>query len=201
MKQINVFIFKALLFAILVLSFSFITLGQDATGASPTWQRGNSNAKYTIEVFNDYQCPTCAAFHKKLKEIVKRHSGKVLIIFRNYPLLIVHKNAMSAAQAVEAAGKQGKFWEMLEIVYQKQNKWSQEDSVEKFFIKYAKNLDLNIKTFKQDFQSQEILERINLDIKRGKSLKVNSTPSVFLNGEILTFSDAENLEEIISNSK
>jgi protein-disulfide isomerase len=170
-------------------------------GVNPLWQKGNPNAKYKIEVFNDYSSPTGASFNKKPKQIENRHTGKILIIFRNHPLYNMRKNAMFAAQAVEAAGKQGKFWEMMEIIYRDQNKWNYKESVEKIFIKYARKVGINKEKFKQDFQSQEILERIKLDIERGKSLKVDSIPTVFLNDEKLSFLDAENLEEIISNKR
>jgi protein-disulfide isomerase len=189
---------------IIYLLFALNTFAQEEKpGASSPLQKGTPNAEFTIEVFNDYQCPSCAAFNEKLKQIEAKYPEKILIIYRNFPLTGVHPNAVVAAKAVEAAGKQGKFSEMLDLIYQKQNKWSKKTSAEESFIRYAEKLNLDVETFKQDFQSQEILERINLDIERARSLGLTYTPFVLLNGKELPFDEAQDIEEIISknNSK
>ncbi|HEX9963234.1 MAG TPA: thioredoxin domain-containing protein, partial [Pyrinomonadaceae bacterium] len=115
--------YKAFLVLIFTLSFGLFSFGQETKeGANPAWQKGNSGARVKIEVFNDYQCPTCAAFDQNLDDILRKYPNEVLIIFRNFPLTGTHRNAMAAAKAVEAAGKQGKFWEMMRLVYKNQAK-------------------------------------------------------------------------------
>jgi protein-disulfide isomerase len=195
MKQNNSF-YKLYFFGTLILSLSFTIFGQEL-GANPAWQRGNSSAKYTFEVFNDYQCPACVGANEKIKELQNKYPNDVLIIFRHYPLTQIHKIAMLAAQAAEAAGRQGKFWEMNDLLFLKQEKWSKSKSPEKVFVGYAKKLNLSPEIFRNDLRSEESVERINLDVKRAKFLKVNAIPNVIFNGEELSFEKLSNLEEII----
>ncbi|HEX8736238.1 MAG TPA: thioredoxin domain-containing protein [Pyrinomonadaceae bacterium] len=190
--------YKAFLVLIFTFSFGVFAFAQETKkGASPARQKGNPDAKVRIEVFNDYQCPTCASFDETLNDISRKYPNEVLIIYRNFPLTSVHKNAMAAAKAVEAAGKQGKFWEMMQLVYKNQERWSDSKSAVADFVKYAKKLGLNIETFKTDLESQTVADRINADIQRVEFLKLGSTPSVIFNGRILEFSEASDLEKII----
>jgi len=183
--------------AIYLLTLLSVFAQGEKTGASPAWEKGASNAKFVIEVFNDYQCPTCASFNEQLKIIYKKHPDDIRLIFRHFPLTNMHLNAMLAAQATEAAGKQNKFWEMSELLLEGQQKWSYQKEPEKMFISYAKQIGLNAEDFKKDLNSLDIKERINLDIERAKSLNLNSTPSVLVNGKILTFIELSDLEELL----
>lgn len=173
----------------------------EKNGASPAWQKGTSNARFVIEVFNDYQCPTCAAFNEKLKAIRNKYPNDILLIFRHFPLIQVHDKAMLASQATEAAGKQDKFWEMGELLLERQMSWSSAENAEKFFVKYAKELGLDIVKFKEDLNSPDVKERINLDIERARSLDLNSTPSVLLNGKILSFVKIADLEQTLFSNE
>lgn len=187
----------SLCIVIFLLSFFTIFAQDEKTGANPAWEKGTSNVRFVIEVFNDYQCPACASFNEQLKTIQKKHPNDVQIIFRHFPLTQIHDKAMLAAQAIESAGKQNKFWEMGELLLQRQLKWSSANNVEKIFIKYAKELGLDILKFKEDLNSSDVKERINLDIERAKSLNLNSTPSVLLNGKILAFEKMQDLEQAL----
>ena len=175
---------------------------QEELGASPAHQFGNPNAKYKIEVFIDLQCPYCATFNKTINALKAKYSDNVLIIFRNFPLNIpAHDKALLAAKVAESAGNQGKFWEMLNLLLQNQQKWSKSISAEKILVRYAQKLHLNIGVFKADLQSQEVTKRINLDLERAKFLNLGSTPTVFLNDKIVAFEEMGRLEEIISKDK
>lgn len=175
-----------------------ISAQEEHSGSNPAHQRGKLNAKYQLEVFVDFQCPTCAAYNKKLYALRAKYPNDILITFRNFPLSIpAHDKALLAAKVAEAAGKQNKFWEMYDLLLRNQQKWSTNKLAEQIFVGYAKKLGLNIKDFKVDLKSKEVAERISLDLERAKFLKLNSTPSVLLNGKILNFTDALNLEEII----
>lgn len=169
------------------------------SGASPAWQKGSVNAKVTIEVFNDYQCPACVPLNAKLKNVEKKFSNDLQIIFRHYPIINMHDKAMLAAQAAEAAGIQGKFWEMSDLIFKNQKKWVDKDSSVDIFTKYAKQLKLNIEIFKTDIDSQFVKYRISEDMERFKFLNLNQTPTVFINKELLNFEDISNLEEVIKN--
>jgi protein-disulfide isomerase len=177
-----------------------IAAQEEQLGANPAHQFGNPNAKYKIEVFVDFQCPTCATFNKKLNALKEKYPDDILIIFRNFPLT-VHDKAFLAAKVAESAGKQDKFWEMYNLLLQNQEKWSKSNSAESIFVKYAKKLHLDIRVFKADLESEEVTKRINLDLARTRFLKLNSTPTVFINGKELSFEEQSNIEEIISKDK
>jgi len=195
---------KTLTVCVLICLFCLfkISAQEKELGANPPHQIGNPNAKNKLEVFVDFQCPSCAAFNKKLNALKAKYPNGILIIFRHFPLNIpAHDKAFLVAKVAEAAGKQGKFWEMYNLLLENQKKWTANPSVEKIFINYAKKLRLNIKVFKIDLQSEEITEKINLDLQKVKFLKLNSTPTVFLNDKELRFDEFSNLEEIISKDK
>jgi protein-disulfide isomerase len=155
-------------------------------GASPPRSKGKENAPVTIEEFGDLQCPPCAAMHPELQKIEKEYGERVRIIFRHFPLTQMHPYALEAAQAVEAAGLQGKFWEMHDWMYVQQDKWTQAPNVRQIFLQQAQNLGLNVEKFRQDMNSAEVKQRIILDYNRGVSLGVTGTPTLFINGKQVT---------------
>jgi protein-disulfide isomerase len=104
------------------------------------------------------------------------------IVYRHFPLIEVHKNALPAAKAAEAAAKQGKFWEMHNLLFEKQEEWGQDSNALDKFISYAEGLGLDVELFKSDFDSKEVQDRIAADMASGDSLRVNATPTFFLNG-------------------
>src|SRR5215467_14833014 len=86
--------------------------------------RGPENAQVTLVEFGDYQCPSCGAFHPIVEEVLHRYPTQVRLEFHHFPLVTVHPNTMLASQAVEAAGEQGKYWEMHDAVFEHQAQWS-----------------------------------------------------------------------------
>jgi protein-disulfide isomerase len=190
-----------LLSIIFAFVFNSNLLAQDTKlGAVPSWTKGNQNAKVKIEVFNDYQCPTCVVFNGKLKIVEGKFPNDLQIIFRHFPLVHIHLNAMLAAQAVEAAGMQGKFREISDLIFERQRMWTHKKLAKNAFIYYARKLRLNIRKFKSDLDSQQAKDRINADVERGKYLKLKGTPTVFLNGKELSFVEWDNLERIIKEN-
>ena len=158
--------------------------GQDVhPGAVPPSSVGDPNAPVSIEVFNDYQCPACAKFNEALKKLRDEYKGGVRVIFRNYPLTVIHKNARPAAEAAEAAGLQGKFVEMIDLLYDRQAQWGNDNAVGQLLNSYARQLGLDVERFARDMKSAEVAERILLDDKRALSLKLSGTPTVFVNGK------------------
>ncbi len=148
--------------------------------AYPPLQIGSQAAQNRIEIFNDFQCPASAASFMQHKAFAQRHPDDVLITFRNFPLR-QHKNALAAAKAVEAASLQGKFLEMMTMIYENQEKWKESDTAADVFTDYAKTLEMDVDRFTTDLQGQTAIDRINFDIERAKLLGVNGTPWVFLN--------------------
>ena len=154
-------------------------------GASPAWTVGNTNAVASIEVFNDYQCPPCGTFNEQLQKIRAKHKDDVQIIFRNFPLMPAHPNAHLAAQSAEAAGLQGQFLEMIDELFVNAKDWAESDNPKQFFMSYARKLNLDLSRFGLDFDSDLVRERIRLDVERARSLDVQGTPTVFLNGKMV----------------
>jgi len=160
------------------------------SGATPAHFKGGQNAAVVIEEFADFQCPTCALLHPTVQELLAAYGEKIKVIFRNFPLPM-HSKAFDAALAAEAAGLQGKFWEMQNLLFVNQKSWATSQDHRKVFEDYAQKLGLDVEKFKADMASLTTRSRVEKDIERGKALKVMSTPSFFVNGKPLNFEDTE----------
>jgi protein-disulfide isomerase len=168
-------------------------------GASPPHAIGPEDAPVTLEEFGDFECPPCGLLHPELKKIEHEYGPRVRIIFREFPLVPTHQHALAAAKSAEAAGLQGKFWEMHDMLYENQRKWHEAFDVRQIFEDYAKAIGLNVERFKKDIASTEVEQRIFLDGKRAHSLDVKGTPTVFLNGREIPFESlpAEKMRPLI----
>lgn len=144
----------------------------------------NGSPKVTIVEFGDYQCPACGVAHPVMKEIESEYGNKITFVFRNFPLPM-HQNSHISAEAAEAAGKQGKFWQMYDLLYQNQKEWSESTSPLDIFATYAKKLGLDVEQFKSDVSNNAYAKQIEQDIKDGNALGVNATPTFFINGVMM----------------
>lgn len=153
-------------------------------GAPNPWTRGMQTARVTVEEFSDFQCPACGGLEPGLRRVMKDYEDRVNFIFRNYPLQM-HKYAFLASRAAEAAGQQGKFWEMHDLLYDNQKEWSDSMEPRVQFDSYATRLGLDVQRFKADMDRQDLAERVKADLQRGNSLGVKGTPTVYLNGREL----------------
>ena len=170
-------------------------------GAEPAHTIGPANAPVHIEEFGDFQCPPCGMFHPVLKQMEQEFGDKIQVTFRNNPLPN-HNHAVAAASAAEAAGLQNKFWEMHALIYEHQNEWSASFDARSTFEGYAKQLGLDVERFKRDVLSDRVEQRIYLDGKRARSMNVNSTPTVFINGreqDFKVFMRADGMRGLIQN--
>ena len=156
-------------------------------GADPPHALGSADAPATLEEFGDFECPPCGLLHPILKTMQGEFGTRLRIIFREFPLVPTHAHALAAARAAEAAGLQGKFWEMHDLLYENQSAWGEVFDVRPIFEGYATKIGLNLEQFKRDIDSQIVEQRIFLDGKRGHSLGVKGTPTVFLNGSEVPF--------------
>lgn len=143
---------------------------------------GNVGSKVTLVEFGDFQCPACALSYPIVKEIKTAYKDRIQFVFRNFPLPS-HANALVAAQAAEAAGAQGKYWEMHDMLYENQSEWALDASPLEIFVGYAKELELDTDKFKEEVQSSKYASKIQEDLLDGRSLGVNSTPTFYLNNE------------------
>lgn len=149
---------------------------------------GKLGAKVTIVEFGDFQCPGCAAASPTIKKIIAEYKDneQFNFVFRNFPLESIHSNARIAAEAVEAAGVQGKYWEMNELMYEKQNEWSTSTTPLDIFTGYASSLGIDADKVKQSASQQLFKEVINADLADGNAVQVQSTPTFFVNGVLFT---------------
>jgi protein-disulfide isomerase len=157
-------------------------------GSEPPHVLGNANAPVTLEEFGDFECPPCGLVHPVLKNLETEFGPtRLRIIFREFPLVPAHVHALAAARAAEAAGLQGKFWEMHDMIYEHQKDWHEAFDVRPIFEGYAKTIGLDMEQFQRDNTSEAVERRIFLDGKRGHSLGVQGTPTVFMNGREVPF--------------
>jgi len=145
---------------------------------------GKVGSKVTLIEYGDFQCPPCGNIHPVIKKITEQYKGQLQFVFRNFPIASSHPNAKAAAGAAEAAGLQGKYWEMHNKIYESQASWSSLNSTERtnFFENYAKDLGLDIAKFNTDIAATSINEKINYDYALGKKAGVDATPTFYLNG-------------------
>ena len=174
---------------------------QGVPGAEPAHVAGPANAPVRLEEFGDFECPPCGIFHPILKQMQEEFGDKLQVTFREFPLVPTHQHALAAASAAEAAGLQGKFWEMHHLLYDHQNEWKKEFNVRPIFEGYAKQIGLDVERYKTDMNGDLVAQRIFADGKRGHSLGVSGTPTVFINGREVPFENlpAEKLRVVIQN--
>lgn len=172
-------------------------------GAEPPHTRGDATAPVTLEEFGDFQCPPCGLLHPILKELENEFGPRRLrVIFRQFPLAQTHAHALNAARASEAAGLQGRFWEMHDIIFENQNAWKDVFDARPVFEGYAKKIGLDLEMYRRDIGSQVVERKIFLDGKRAHALGVTGTPTVFLNGREVPFQSlpADKLRVLINNA-
>ena len=147
------------------------------------WMKGNPQASVALVEYGDFQCPACATYYPIVKTLTDDYGEDLKVVYRHIPLVAIHTNAMDAARAAEAAGLQGKFWEMHDKLYENQKEWENERNPIGFFEKYAEEIELDLEKYKVDFASSGVQDEIDKDIFTANRLGVNSTPTFFLNGE------------------
>jgi len=140
-------------------------------------------AKVTLVEFGDFECPACGASYPIVTQILQNYKGKINFVFRNFPLASVHPNATIAAEAAEAAGAQGKFFDMYNTLYSNQGEWGESKNPMDFFLKYAKNIGLDVNKFKAEVQANKYDSKIQKDENDGNALAVQATPTFFINGQ------------------
>jgi protein-disulfide isomerase len=171
--------------------------------------RGGANAPVTIEEFGDFQCLPCAELFPTLAKVEEDYGERLRVVFRHKPLR-KHEHAVLAACAAEAAGLQGRFWEMHDLLFQNSLRWTKgvdtvgtdapasrrlqskvlalEAEVRDVFVRYAELLQLDVERFKKDMDSDEVKARVESDRARGDKLGIDRTPTLYLNGRLLSVS-------------
>jgi len=147
---------------------------------------GSTKTGVTLVEYADYQCPACSAYYPLVKQTVEKYKDQIQFQFVNFPLYTIHPNAMAAHRAAEAAGLQNKYWEMHDLIYTNHDVWEKSTSVTTYFEQYAQQLGLDAAKFKQDSASSKINDILWADINKGTALKVDATPTFFLDGKKIT---------------
>ncbi|MBI5742213.1 MAG: DsbA family protein [Candidatus Niyogibacteria bacterium] len=144
--------------------------------------KGNERAEITIVEYSDFQCPACAYYQPVVKTISGEFKDSVRVVYRHFPLP-QHKWAKLAAYAAEAAGNQGKFWEMVDLIFERQDKWAESDDAAPVLYALAQELGLDMEKFKSDIASDAIKAKVEKDLASGLTAKIDSTPTFFVNGQ------------------
>lgn len=158
--------------------------------------RGAKDGKVTLVEFGDFQCPACGAYEPIVRQVLADNKDTLKVVFRHFPLVQIHRNALLAAKASEAASVQGKFWEMHDILFDKQDEWGNAMNARDFILTYATTIGLDTKKFLADLDSKTIEEKIIAEMREGARLEIQGTPTFFLNGKKL-----ENVGDLASFNK
>ena len=168
--------------------------------------RGGATARVTLEEYGDFQCPPCGKLFPVLTAVEQDYGDRLRVIFRHMPLKR-HEHAVLAAHAAEAAGLQGRFWEMHDLLFQNSPRWTKgidtvgpdaspsrrlqstvlamDLEVRDVFLRYAEILQLDLERFKQDLDSDQVRARVESDRARGTGLGIDRTPTIYVNGNLV----------------
>lgn len=163
-----------------------------------------TDKKNLLVEYSDFQCPACKNAHDILKSIEASGSAdlgitkKVSLVFRYFPLYQIHDKANLAAYAAESAGKQNKFWEMADLLFDNQQDWEKSnDPLKEYFLSYANKLNLDTDQFKKDIDSIEVKNRVAQDLRETEQMGIDSTPTFFLNGERVVVNSYDELKQVL----
>ena len=156
-------------------------LGMEAVETD--WIKGNAEASVTLVEYSDFECPACAQFHPTVRGVVEELGDRIQFVYRHFPISQLHKQALVAALAAEAAGRQGKFWEMHDVLFERQGEWAGAEDAGAKFGRYAQELGLDMARFEADIEDDELRDKIEEHRLSGVRSGVSGTPTFFLNGE------------------
>ncbi len=142
------------------------------------WPRGPSHAPVVLVEYGDYDCNACRAVHGVVERLLAEKGDHILFAFRHFPLTKPHPRALPAARAAEAAGRQGKFWEMHKAIFENPREPSDQQ-----LAKYAAHIGLDMARFATDFADKEIEREILRRRMHGLRSGVNGTPTFYINGK------------------
>ena len=138
---------------------------------------GLEDSPYTLVEYGDYECPDCGRLYVTLRDLQKDIASRLRVVFRHYPLSGIHHHAQQAAEAAEAAGVQGKFWEMHSLLFERQQALHTKD-----LIRYGEELALDVERFRIELKNQTHSDRVRADFVAGVQNGVYRTPGLYLNG-------------------
>lgn len=153
-----------------------------AQPADERWVKGSATSTATLIEYSDFECPACASYYWLLKQVVAQTGDRVRFSYRHFPLRQSHQYAQLAAQAAEAAGLQGKFWEMHDRLFEGHDEWAGKPDARARFTAYAQALGLDLARFTADLDARATADAVEADFQRGIEAGVRGTPTFYLNG-------------------
>lgn len=176
--------------------------GEAKSEARPTEHKvGQGTTGVTLTEYGDFQCPACYQFYPLVKQIKTTYGDQITFQFRHFPLTQMHNYALLSARAAEAAGMQGKFFEMHDLLYENQQMWSSSSDPTKTFEGYAKQLGLNVDQFKKDMASEQVNDSVQADLAEANKKNYSSTPTFEVNGKkIENPRDLEGFKKVIDDA-
>ena len=167
---------------------------------------GNPDAPITIIEFSDFQCPFCARFHiQTLPTIMEEYieKGTVKLVFRDFPIQSIHPNAVPASVAAECANEQGKFKQMHDILFEKQNEWSDLETVYaiELFNQYSEQINLEQEQFSSCLSTAKYVKEIQNDLNDGRTYGVTGTPGFFIGNQEMGFVELKGAQPFESFKK
>src|SRR3990167_4419824 len=215
MNKKRIVTWGAFILGLVILLFGLAKLGAKSSGnittASSTllapvtdsdWFKGSAKAPHSIVEYSDFQCPACASYYPLIKRLTDEYPNEVRVVYRHFPLEELHKNAKPAAIAAEAAGKQGKFFEMHDALFNTQDQWAKDGNPELTFEDLAGSLGMNGKQFKEDVNNPELKKRVEENISQAVQNGIGGTPTLFLDGKLIqTPNSYEELVQLVVGKK
>ncbi len=195
MKKNNAFLWVGFGVFIIASVFGIIFLGAKTDKSSglvsrepqpisaSDWINGEMSAEVVIIEYSDFECPACASYFPILKDLKEKFGSQIAVVYRHFPLTQIHRNAELASLASEAAGRQGKFWEMHDLLFENQKNWSANFGAKEIFIGYAQQLQLDEEQFINDLDAKDLQDKVSASYREGVSIGITGTPTFFLNGE------------------
>ncbi len=208
-KKIGIIAGVVLIVAVSIFGLIQLANAPSSTSSGPTVpppskndiSEGNPKAKVTIIEYADFECPACAAYHPLVDQLLSDFNGKIFYVYRMFPLSNIHPNALISAQAGYAAWKQGKFFQMDDLLFNGQNDWASLSDPRPTFIGYAKQLKLNVNLFQKDMNSQAAQQYVANSENQAISEGLNQTPTFFVNGQMIQNPTSyDQFKQIIQNA-
>lgn len=162
------------------------TVDQAQLVGEARYVKGPAEAKVTIVEFSDFQCPACRAIYPNVKQLMAQYPTDVRVVYRHFPLNSIHPYAQISAQASVVAGEFNKFWEMHDLLFERQDQWStlsSQDEVKNTLVTYAEELGIDKAQFSERIDSDSARSIVNQDLSYATQLGIDSTPTFFVNGQ------------------
>ena len=182
--------------------FAHHSNGSSSSGTPSQNIEGLGKANVKLVEYGDYECPYCEEYASVVSQVVSDEFNNITFQFINYPLTSIHPNAFPGARAAQAAGLMGKFWQMHDALYNPSNwsQWSTSNNPMPYFQTYASQLGLNVKTFINKYNSNQVNNMIEADIALGNKINIQGTPTFYLDGKQIQVSPQVSAFEKLINA-